>query len=415
MSLILDGNGFSYTVPGTVDLREVSQRTRLGDAVVVGRRGGIVQAPSSVGGSLELVLSGYLTEGTPSELRQAFAGFAEALHSGDLSVTDTDLDRVARARLKGLSYERVGGSSGSTLRVAARLAVLDGAWSDAESTHQSGTITLLNAATVTRNLVFHYAGSVPAAPTIRVTLNAGAVWTPEIRRMGGNLLANPSFERGLSVPESWTVDAGSPLVVSGSGRLGGRAVSVGVADRLRTSVPVNGGETHTFSGYLRTASSGTADVAIAWRDSSGALLGTNTAAPSATSAWTRFVVVCQGVPNGTSEARVLLGAASGVVEYDDVQLEQTGSASPFGSAELVSFTRDGALDYSTGDRGCAIDMARGTARRWNASHVEADDLAATNGRFFELEPDPLGVCHLHFAAPTGGTLGVEVHYRARHA
>jgi hypothetical protein len=415
MSLTLEGNGFAYQLPPTLDLRELSQKTPLDEARVVGRRGVLLPKREIVPAGQELVLSGYLWAATPSALRTAFAELAETLHSGELLLTDADLNRTARVRLRSFAYERVAGSAATTLRLSARLLVPDGVWQDAAHTRQAATITLVNAAPVVRNLAIAYTGTAPAAPTLNVTLNSGATWTPTITWKGDNLVQNPSFEEGLSTPTGWAVHAGSPRLAYGTARSGIRCASVSAGDTWRQIVPVNGGQTHTLSGYVRTPSSGTADVQIQWKDSAGGLINTTSTTVAATASWTRFVLTGQSSTGAAAEAWVLLGATSGTVEYDDVQLEEASSASSFADVAHRSFTRSASLAYASGHRLWAVDMEAGTVRLRDSANVWTDDLKNTNGRFFALHAVNGGRQHVFVGAPAGATLDVEIVYRAKYA
>jgi hypothetical protein len=363
---------------------------------------------------LELVLSGYLSESSQLLLRDAFDQLVETLHSGELTATDSAFDRVARVRLGRFTYRRIGGLGGSALRVQARLLALDGAWSARSSTRVAATVTLLSGNPVVRNLIVDYEGTVPVAPTLRVTLGSGAVWTPTVTWKGSNLVSNASFESGLSVPTGWTVVSGSPMPTTGDARTGVRAMRLVAGDGLRQTVPVNGGQTHAWSGYLRTPSSGSASVTVEFRDGSGNLVNTFASSPAATGSWERVGFVCQGVGNSAVEARVILGAASGTVEYDDIQLEQRAATFPFSDAAHAALTRSGDLSYASGHRVWTAEMSRGLVRLRDGAGVESDDLAATNGQLFELAPGYYGRQHIAFSAPTGGTLDAELLFTARH-
>lgn len=410
MSLRLEGNGFSYTVPDTLDVREVVQATEWNAGTVLGRRGGVVSSPVAAPGTLELVLSGYLSEASPSLLRDAFDQFVETLSSGELTATDLVFGRVARVRLSRFAYRRIGGVGGSALRVEVRLLVLEGAWSAPAPTRLSTTLTPLSGNPVVRNLVVDYEGTVSVAPTLRVTLGVGAVWTPAVLWKGSNLVANPSFELGLT---NWTVTSGSPTPLLGEGRSGSGTVRLVAGDLLAQTIPVNGGSTHVVSGYVRTPSSGTANLTVEFRDGSGNVVNSFSTTPVVAASWTRVGTVCQGVQTTAAEARVLLGVVSGTVDYDDIQFEQRASASPFFGGTPLALTRNGDLSYATGHRVWTVEMGRGLVRLRDSTGTENDDLAATNGGFFELAAGNEGRQHLTFAAPVGGTLFVELLYTAR--
>jgi len=155
-------------------------------------------------------------------------------------------------------------------------------------------------------------------------------------------------------------------------------------------------------------------VTVEFRDASGTLLNAFSSTPAATGSWVRSGMVCQGVAGAAVEARLILGVASGTVEYDDVQFEQTAATSPFSDAPHLAFVRSGELSHASGHRVWTVEMGRGLVRLLDSGGVESDDLGATNGRFFELAPGYAGRQHIAFAAPTGGTLDVELLYTARH-
>ena len=222
-----------------------------------------------------------------------------------------------------------------------------------------------------------------------------------------------SFEKGVASPDDWVAASGSPSVRYGSARSEDRHLVVGTGDAWRQDVPINGGATHTLSGYRRTPSSGTGDVQIEWRDEGGAVINTSTVTPTASVGWQRFTLTAASSTTAAVEARVILGADSGVVEYDDVQLEENDEASPFTNAPHVTFVRDADLVYASNDRAWSVEMDRGRVRRETTSGW-ADDLNHVNGRFFDLMPVKDGLQHLTFAAPTGGDLSVEVAYRERY-
>lgn len=410
MALILEGNGFSYTVPDTLDVREVVQATDWNPGTVLGRRGGVLSSPEAAPGTLELVLSGYLNETSPSLLRDAFDQFVETISSGELTAKDLVFGRVARVRLSRFAYRRLGGVGGSALRIRAHLLVVEGSWEATTPTRLSTTLTPLSGNPVVRNLVFDYEGTVPVTPTLRITLGGGAAWTPTIIWKGSNLVVNPSFESDAT---DWTAIGGSPTLLLGDARSGIKAMRLVAGDLLAQTIPVNGGQTHIISAYVRTSSAGTAYLTVEFRDSSGNVVNTFSTSSVATASWTRMATLCQGVLNTASEARVLLGVASGTVDYDDVQFEQTSSVSPFFGGNPILLTRNGELSYAAGHRLWTVEMGRGLVRLRDSAGTETDDLAATNGGFFELAAGNDGRQHLFFAAPSGGNLSVEVLYTAR--
>ena len=174
MALTLEGNGFFYTLPETLDLREISQSVALDSQRLVGRRGEVAARRHAVGGAQEFVLSGALHSGAPGWMGVTLNELAEALYSGELLLTDDQLSRATRVRLKTFAYRRIGGSFAQILQISARFVALDGGSQGLSTQTHTATITPLTAGAVVRNVVFEYAGTAPIGACVNVALASGA-------------------------------------------------------------------------------------------------------------------------------------------------------------------------------------------------------------------------------------------------
>ena len=431
MSLTLEGNGFSYTVPRGIDLTVLGRDTELGAARVIGRRGVVVSDSLTTAGAGTLTLEGRLSAASESALRTAYQGFVEVLESGTLWLTDANLSRTGRVRLVRIASRRAPGPS-TSVEVVAMLSLIDGVWQTALTTAKtavSATITLSTATPRTVRLVIPYAGTAPVRPIIRLdlgqTAGASTEWSDTIRWEGGNLLVNPSFRALFTgVAQSWVVGPGSQPI-----RDSGRTTTTSLyatanppAGYAEQTIQVNSDATHTASAYVRAdAPSQDATITITWLTAGFVTISSAATTAAATTSWTR-IVVTSTAPTTAAHARIRVEFTVGAGYITDVQFEQTASASPFTSHDPISFVRADRLAYvgsyssdpRYGHRSFVVDMDRGSAELYTSSGTWANDLPNCAPAMFELLPTDTGVQHIYISPPTWYQMAAEVSYRPRY-
>ena len=423
------GDNVDYTLPSSVDIRDLSLSFQQSTVKLPGRFGVIAPTIGYPQGGQTLEVVGLIKSDSATNLATEIQNFARAFNSGSsYRIEDTTLNRWAIGRTIGFAHSRPP-SGAKVIRIRVRILLVEGAWRSTSKNASQGvtfesnpdsqtkTFSLTDDATFVGLLSFNYAGSVPVPPVITFTLNSGVTWTPSLTFKGGNLLRNASFEGGSNQPDGWSYDD-NPKPTYGEARTGRRSMRVSTTDYIYQDLYVNVADYYAFSAYFKPVSAAVVpQLQVDWLSSTDGVISSSTGTDdlNSTDEWQRMELTAQA-PANTVKARCRLETSGGTTAYaDDAQFENVataGTAFPFVDPIHIVFSRNAALtgtDWSE----YAIDMVQGTVRLMDSSNAWTDDLGAMTGQFFELQPGE-GRQHIEVNPPSGTDLPASLWYQTRH-
>lgn len=229
---------------------------------------------------------------------------------------------------------------GVRLRVNGQL-IID-RWIDQPATEWSGAIALVGGTWYSIVLEYYENGGDASARLLWSSPSLSKQVVPSNRlspvHAGGtsspNLLANPGFESGSS---PWSgINGGTIHLVNGPVRSGTQAVGVSASGSaspsVRQTVGAGQGKSYAASAWVKTQGLlAGAKVRVAWRNSSGSTLRTDTISTvTGTSDWT-LVTRTMTAPAGTTQASFQLMVALeadglGAAWFDDASLSESSGA-----------------------------------------------------------------------------------------
>lgn len=157
-----------------------------------------------------------------------------------------------------------------------------------------------------------------------------------------NFLDNGSFERGDTVPTSWSL--GGATYVTGSAAHGGKYVNVTSSGVLSYDyVFVQPSSTYCLSAYTKASGSPTVKLRVTYYNNSGVQIGSSVDVVSAVvgASWARVSgIFSSPLDTNLSHAKLqILSSSATAISVDAVQWEQGGSASPFCDTRSISADR----------------------------------------------------------------------------
>lgn len=376
------GNGYSYEIPSTMDIREVSDEDSVSMITLPGKRGGVVN-PLSISRNVRLsfVLAGYLKGNSVPDLADKLKTFTEVVSSlPEPLVIDTG-DRTIRVRKQSMSIGYPP-SGGKTVRVSVLFASEDGSWEDKlpveinlGSSVKGYPVPELKAVTVS--------GSCETYPTILWRPTA-PIRDPAVTWYGRNLVKNSSLEDITP----WGV---APWMWTGSAReeryANKRVARVALNSYLYQACPCNASTTYYFSAYAASDTASTARLLIEWYNSSMVLLDSSTINYATTSALTRFSGFASAPATTAYFILRLLSTVNDVYVFiTDVQAEESTTLSEYMRSQYVTFSITGDTVFSAGDV-LEVDMEKRTVRKWVvAQSLWSNKIDKSNAQFFHLIP-----------------------------
>ena len=162
-----------------------------------------------------------------------------------------------------------------------------------------------------------------------VLMSCGIFFSPDV---SANLLLNPSFETGSSMPDSWnTYGSGSYIYRTDTSHTGSKCMELGGSAFALMYQRVAGivGETYEVRTWAKLASgSGSATLKIEFHNSGEGKIVEYQLPFAATGSWVEHSISNVAPENTYFVTSSVVGEAGGTVLFDDVTIEATGPAPP---------------------------------------------------------------------------------------
>lgn len=387
--MTITGNGYSYTVPTTMGLQSFRHPTALEGISIPGRDGWVINPQAMRHGPVEeIVLAGALVGSDATDLATKFKTLSEVINSSPEPLILSTDSRYIRVRKTNVSINRVP-SGGKILRLIITFTSPDGYWQDNIPTQTDMGTFAAYPKSVLKSITI--SGSYKTYPTI-LWKPAATIQNPTVTWYGRNLVKNSSFVNGAG---SWS---GSAVRIEQYANK--RVARVALNNEYYQYIPCNSSTTYYFSAYAASDTAATAQISVAWYNSSDVLLGTNNINYSATSTLTRFSNALSSLATAAYCTLTIRTTANDVYVYiTDVQMEESVSLSEYMPSQEIQFKIIGTTTFSV-DEVLEVDCGHKTVRHWYGTTPQWHNrIDVSNALFFHLIP---GKNLLAFSAEDGG-------------
>lgn len=384
MAITLKGNGYSYAVPSSLDLRTFGDETEIGGIVIPGRDGIIINKNAIRKGSLRLTLSGLLTGTSTSDFESKFETLSQVVNSSPEPLVLNTGVRTIRVRKINMTHQRIP-SGGTKMSIAITFISEDGYW---QNSLPAGT----NLGTFSGNpkaalKTVTIGGSYKTYPTILLKPTE-TIQDPTVTWYGRNLVQTSAFDVAESggVIGSWIIGAlarreryANKYVVRVALNTAARAVQY--------FIPCNASTAYHFSAYAASDTAATAKIIIYWYTSAGVFLDDAIINYITTGTLTRFSAT---ITSPATAAYMHIGLYSTVndvyVYITDVQFEESATLSEYMPSQDVTFAITGNNTFLASDV-LEIDCYHKTVRKWaTATSLWTNIIDKSNAQFFHLNP-----------------------------
>jgi hypothetical protein len=338
----ITGNGYSYSVPSSLDLRTFEDADEIGGLAIPGRTGLVVNKRAiSKGVNLTCVLSGYLAGTDATDLADKFKEFTEVINSspeplmistGTRTHPYPSKEGTIRVRKQNLTVERIA-SGGRIVRLSVTFVSEDGCWQDSLPVEANlGTFSGYPYAVLSSVTVL---GSLDTFPTI-IWRMSGEIKDPVVCWYGRNLVRNGSFDNGTY---DWSVEGDARCEKYASKNVARVAENHSLAQGY---IPCIGDTVYYFSAYIASDTASTARMTVWWYNSDGGFLGANNIDLATATSLVRISDDIMSPATAAFCQVILKSTVAGVfVFFTDVQVEESVSLSEYMPDQHVSFEISG--------------------------------------------------------------------------